>query len=115
MQHATPTIEPSDEQLRAAWRAMAKPDWGTLEDAARAASHFNLVRAFARRQAMGVRPEASVAAQAELANAERPAPGRHSAWICCSSADRSGRRPLAHWPWERESARRTRRQRRARG
>lgn len=67
MQHATPTIEPSDEQLRAAWRAMAKPDWGTLEDAARAASHFNLVRAFARRQAMGVRPEASVAAQAELA------------------------------------------------
>ena len=70
MHPGRPTIEPSDEQLRAAWRELAAPEWGSFEDAARAAGHYALVRTRARIRANGQQ----VAAAATSAHAQPPAP-----------------------------------------
>jgi len=45
-------IEPTEEQLRAAWAELAKPEWGTLDDARRGHMHWALVRNLARARLM---------------------------------------------------------------
>ena len=45
-------LEPTEEQLRAAWAELAKPDWGTLEEARRGHMRWTLVRSLARERLM---------------------------------------------------------------
>lgn len=53
--------EPTDDQLRAAWRAMATDEWGDYERAKQAAVHMALVRLRASLIARGVRVDAAPA------------------------------------------------------
>lgn len=50
--------EPTDEQLQAAWRALARPEWGSYEEARLAWIHFSIVRSRARVAATGRQPVA---------------------------------------------------------
>jgi hypothetical protein len=48
--------EPTEEQLRDAWRAIAQPGWGEYDHAKAAWLHFSLARARARLVASGRHP-----------------------------------------------------------
>lgn len=55
-------MEPTEDQLRDAWRAIAGPDWGDYDQAKKAATHWALVRLRASLVARGVRVDAQPAA-----------------------------------------------------
>lgn len=54
-----PRPEPSDEQLREMWAAVARPEWGTYHDAKLATLRMALVRSRARIAASGVSLQAA--------------------------------------------------------
>jgi hypothetical protein len=72
--------EPTDDELREAWRALARPGWGSFDAARAAALRWMLVRSRARIIAHGTRIAPAPDAQAKAAPDTQPAqPGPH-AW-----------------------------------
>jgi hypothetical protein len=70
--------EPTEDQMRDAWRALARPEWGAYEQVKQAALHWARVRSRARLVASGVRIDAEETvlqkpAGQTLASSEHPA------------------------------------------